>query len=364
VLAGFSLGENRRRDFGAIPCIGIRWNGSVAGDGEGIGRTGGHGAGSVAGAGAGVGSAWLVQRTVSCLTFCYVGAGGKVPLAAKKARLADFCEDREMKAMLQWVLCLPVCAAVCVAQMAPPQQKTNPLQFSTQILVVTTSDWTAVDGAMQRYERTRPGKHWKAVGEPVAIVVGKTGLAWGLGIAPKDAAGVRRADDPAKHEGDGKSPAGVFRLGTAFGYAAQPLAGWKMPYRPLTPSTECVDDPDSQFYNRIADRTAVTPDWNSSEHMRDTGEYYRWGLVVEHNVDPATPGSGSCIFLHIWGGPGRGTAGCTAMERPELETVLAWLDPQRYPLLIQMPAAEYETLRGKWQLPNAPRLIAAREGGV
>lgn len=115
-----------------------------------------------------------------------------------------------------------------------------------------------------------------------------------------------RAGDQAKREGDGKSPAGVFALSSAFGYAPQPLRGSRMPYLNLTSSTECVDDVHSKYYNRIVDRSLVTPDWNSSEHMRDAGESYRWGIIVDHNRivagdnNPPEPAGGSCVFLHIW----------------------------------------------------------------
>ena len=37
--------------------------------------------------------------------------------------------------------------------------------------------------------------------------------------------------EPVKREGDGKAPAGIFDLGTAFGYAAQPLPGLKLPVK-------------------------------------------------------------------------------------------------------------------------------------
>lgn len=268
-----------------------------------------------------------------------------------------------MNAMLQSLISLPVCMALSLAWQARAQGKAGPLQSSTQILVVTTQDWNAVDGTMQRYERNASQKEWKAVGSPVAVVAGRSGLAWGLGLNLGDEAVARHSDDPVKKEGDGRSPAGVFALGTAFGYAAQPLAGWKMPYLALTPSVECVDDPASKFYNRVVDRGSVAPDWNSSEHMRDAGEYYRWGLVIEHNGDPAKPGGGSCIFMHVWDGSGRGTSGCTAMDQRELEAVLAWLDPAKHPLLVELPAAEYEALREKWQLPDAPKLIPAHTGG-
>jgi len=246
------------------------------------------------------------------------------------------------------------------------------LASSTQMIVVTTQDWSAVEGRLQRYERGNPHKKWRAVGEPISVVVGKNGLGWGAGVIPTDNAPtddpkikIRAATDPVKKEGDGKAPAGVFALGTGFGYAPQPLPGSKMPYLNLTPSVECVDDTSSKFYNRVVDRSAVVdrdtaaPDWNSSEHMLRSDELYRWGVVVghngiaaEHNANAPAPGGGSCIFLHIWRGPGQPTVGCTAMPQDQLESLLTWLDPARNPLLVQLPAPAYERLRKRWKLPH------------
>jgi len=223
----------------------------------------------------------------------------------------------------------------------------QPLNSSTQLLVVTTSDWSAVEGKLQRFERVDAHKKWKAVGEPVTVVVGKNGLGWGAGVIPDPQPG-----DPIKKEGDGKAPAGIFRLSTAFGYAPQEQPGWTMPYVSLTLTVECVDDTASKFYNRIVDRSSVNPDWNSSEQMRRNDELYRWGIVVDHNANPTKPGGGSCIFMHIWRGPGQGTVGCTAMPQEKLEAVLAWLDPKKSPMLVQLPAPEYKKLKKRWRLPE------------
>ncbi|MGO9317667.1 MAG: L,D-transpeptidase family protein [Terracidiphilus sp.] len=244
--------------------------------------------------------------------------------------------------------------ALCVASLAQADRREPAaLHTSTQILVVTTQDWDGVDGALQMYERPRAHKKWKAVGGPISVVVGKKGLGWGAGVALET--GRRTVSDAVKKEGDGKSPAGIFRLSTAFGYAATEPPGWKMPYLNLTPSVECVDDAHSKFYNRVLDRATVTPDWNSSEQMlRPDGEY-RWGVVVNHNAEPVTAGSGSCIFLHIWLGPGMGTTGCTAMAQEQLEGLLARLDAARRPLLVQLPRPEYKKLRRHWKLPRLPR---------
>jgi hypothetical protein len=227
----------------------------------------------------------------------------------------------------------------------------GPAHSSSQLLVVTTADWNAVDGTLQRYERKGPGKKWQAVGKPITVVVGKNGLGWGAGVVSADALHNTEPNEPVKKEGDGKASAGIFRLSEAFGYAGQEQAGWRMPYISLTPAVECVDDSQSRFYNRIVDRSSVSPDWNSSEHMLRSDELYRWGVVVDDNANPPQPGSGSCIFLHIWRGQGQGTVGCTAMPREELESLLTWLNPEAKPLLVQLPVAEYRRLKGKLRLP-------------
>jgi len=226
-----------------------------------------------------------------------------------------------------------------------------PLAGSRQMVVVTTPGWNDVAGTLQKYERANPRGKWTAVGKPFAVVVGKNGLGWGTGIAPVPSQ-AQDASDPVKKEGDGKAPAGVFKLRTAFGYAPERLPGSRMPYVSLTPSVECVDDTHSTFYNRVLDRGTVAADWNSSEHMLRTDELYRWGVVVDHNSDPPAPGAGSCIFLHIWRGPGQGTVGCTAMPREQIESLLGWLDPEQAPLLVQLPAEQYKRLRSRWKLPR------------
>src|SRR5580698_226784 len=205
----------------------------------------------------------------------------------------------------------------------------DPFVGSTQLIVVTTSNWGAVAGQLQRFEQVH--ERWRPVGEPIPIVVGRSGMGWGIGLVAADDPNVRLPSEPVKKEGDGNSPAGIFDLGTAFGYSAQPLPGLKLPYLALTESIECVDDVNSKYYNRIVDRSAVTPDWNSSEHMRDTGESYRWGIVVdfngtvaEHSQKVPQRGGGSCVFLHIWHDRSHGTAGCTAMSQENLETLLTW----------------------------------------
>ncbi|MDT5295404.1 MAG: hypothetical protein QOJ76_2284 [Acidobacteriota bacterium] len=233
------------------------------------------------------------------------------------------------------------------AQTGATKTGVMPTAGSRQLIIVTTRDWTTVQGTLRRFERKGARSEWEAVGASVPVVVGRGGLGWGVGLTARVAGG------PSKKEGDGRAPAGVFRLGTAFGFAPRDEATWlRLPYTPLTPAVECVDDVASRHYNLIVDRDAVRPvDWNSSERMRSV-EGYRWGLVVEHNAGAPVPGLGSCIFLHVWAGPEKGTAGCTAMRQENLEGLLRWLDPKKRPLLVQLPEAEYTRLRPAWRLPQ------------
>jgi D-alanyl-D-alanine dipeptidase len=267
-----------------------------------------------------------------------------------------------MKAM-SFVFCLLLIATGKAVNAQVGAAQSDDFARSTQMIVVTTSDWNAVEGRMQRFERAAARDAWSPVSEPISVVVGKNGMGWGIGVIATDDPNIRSTSDPVKQEGDGKAPAGVFGLGTAFGYTPQPLPGSKMPYLNLTASIECVDDPGSKYYNRLVDRSTVATDWNSSEHMRAI-EAYRWGIVVDHNgtvtdvkSNRPAPGGGSCVFLHIWGSSTQGTAGCTAMPQIELETLLTWLDPERKPLLVQLPTPEYARLINRWKLPllNAAR---------
>jgi D-alanyl-D-alanine dipeptidase len=238
-------------------------------------------------------------------------------------------------------------ALMCAMGVGSLRAAESPLRGSQQVLLVLTDGWDSMAGTMQRFEREPVTAPWRAVGPTVPVVVGRTGLAWGRGLAPSPVAG----SGPVKREGDGKAPAGVFHLSTAFGQVAARPAGWQLPYRFLADNVECVDDVASALYNQLTTKSAAArPDWASSEKMWKE-PLYKWGVVVDHNAAAPQPGGGSCIFLHIWNGPDRGTAGCTAMAEPALTTTIAWLTPSRRPLLVQLTRADYDRLKSAWDLP-------------
>lgn len=216
----------------------------------------------------------------------------------------------------------------------------SPIAGAKQLIVVVSPEWNSVNAEMTRYELH--GAKWQRVGVPQAVILGRSGLAWGSGLNHETGEG------PMKHEGDGKSPAGVFPLGTSFGFA--PRSNARLPYLQLRDTTECVDDVKSVHYNTIVDRAAVAAiDWSSSEKMRSI-PVYEHGIVVLHN-DPPKPGGGSCIFLHLVSPKNAPTSGCTSMPPAAMDALLKWLDPEQRPLLVQLPKAEYDRLRPLWQLP-------------
>lgn len=234
---------------------------------------------------------------------------------------------------------------------APAKRPALPWGNAQQVVVVITPDWNANHGTLGTYERVQ-GK-WRQVGEREPVTVGRNGSAWGLGLHPD--LQTRPQTGPLKHEGDGRSPAGVFGIGDAFGYAEH--ADTALPYDAMQASHYCMDVSGSPLYNRIVDARSVGTEAvaGSTEPMRldlhATGDQrYRLGFVIEHNPQ-AKRDAGSCIFAHLWKKPTESTAGCTAMADPTMARLLAWLRPDQHPVFVLLPANEYAALRDAWQLP-------------
>lgn len=241
-----------------------------------------------------------------------------------------------------FVLLLAACAST------PSRHAELPWSAAQQLVLVVTPDWDATHGTLRRYARL--GRDWREEGAAVPVMIGRSGAAWGVGLHAVQAEG------PQKREGDGRSPAGVFAIGTAFGYA--PSATFDMPYRALDAEDYCIDVSGSPLYNRIVARRDVGADAvaGSTEPMRrdlhaNGDDAYRVGFVVEHNPRGAAD-AGSCIFVHLWKSSDTPTSGCTALAEPPLRDLLAWLQPQRHPVFVLLPAFEYRRLRAAWQLPE------------
>lgn len=180
-----------------------------------------------------------------------------------------------------------------------------------QALVVVTSHAKARSGTLYLYEKQNGT--WRKVLANIRVVVGKNGFG-------------------KQKEGDGKTPAGVYPLGTAFGTAKKP-AGLKIPYRQTTAYDYWVDDPTSKDYNRwIYYRGNPHRRWKSFERL--THPLYKYAVVVRYNDSPIVKGKGSAIFLHIWPRPSSYTLGCIAMAEKDLLSVIKRLDAKKKPIIL------------------------------
>ena len=109
-------------------------------------------------------------------------------------------------------------------------KSTEPVGVPLQAMVVTTADWDRINGILQVCERKNGDAHWECKLENIPVVVGRNGMGWGRGMHP-----LPLPEGPVKQEGDGRAPAGIFRLSSTFGYApAVKVPRIAMPYQQAT----------------------------------------------------------------------------------------------------------------------------------
>lgn len=129
------------------------------------------------------------------------------------------------------------------------------------------------------------------------------------------------------HEGGYASPKGLYSIGEAFYIYDAPVT--KLPSFEITYDTYWVDDPDSVYYNKRIEGVA-NKDWDSAEHMIDYTTSYKYGFVINYNMD-AVYNAGSAIFFHISYNP---TAGCVGTSEEYVLKYLYELDPDLNPYIL------------------------------
>ena len=178
----------------------------------------------------------------------------------------------------------------------------------SQLVVVESSGNEAV---VSFYEKQDSGL-WQDTGLTVSGWVGVNGV------------------DEKSQEGDGKTPYGLFSVGEAFYIGEEPETGLNS--FQVTENTYWVDDPQSVYYNQKVEGTE-NKDWNSAEHMISYSQSYKYGFVVNFNMDPIVPGKGSAIFFHCGTAP---TAGCVAVPESSVLSYLEKLDKNKNPYILLM----------------------------
>src|SRR5262249_46490776 len=174
-----------------------------------------------------------------------------------------------------------------------------------------------------------------AAAPAIAVLFGKSGLAWGRGLLTGQGGG------PVKVERDHRAPAGVFRVGLIYTYDSSLPSGADYPFHTVGAGDAWVDDVHSSHYNQhvIVDLHNPPP-WFEKQKMRRGDFAYRWLVEIRHNADPPVPGFGSAIFFHIRRGPERPSSGCTTMAEQNLVEIIRWLRANANPEYVCLPRSE------------------------
>ncbi len=210
-----------------------------------------------------------------------------------------------------------------------------------------TDNWNSTQTQLQLYRRTLPNGSWSLSGSPKQVHLGRSGLAWGRGLHPNQ-------PGPQKREGDKKSPAGVFPLGSIlYGYADRlSFPGWR--YRRVSDRDLWIEDPTSLNYNRhlILPPHMALPTNHLYDLMRQDDPAHALKLFIRHNAPPdVVPAAGSAIFFHLCRGQDSTTTGCTSLEEPDFHALLNSFSPSDHPVYVLLPRIDYDRLRSTWKLP-------------
>ena len=213
-----------------------------------------------------------------------------------------------------------------------------------QLVVSIAPGWNSPSGQMQLFERK--GKSWQAVGAPMRVLYGTSGLAWGRGVHPQQ-------PGQQKVERDKRAPAGVFKIGTVYTYDQALPAGADYPFHTITSADAWIDDPTLPHYNQhVTVDPANPPPWFEKQKMRLNDPPHRWLVEIRHNADPPVANAGSAIFFHIQRGPDRTSAGCTVMPQASIVRLVTWLRAKDDPHYVLLPKAEYLAFWKSWGLPS------------
>jgi L,D-peptidoglycan transpeptidase YkuD (ErfK/YbiS/YcfS/YnhG family) len=188
-----------------------------------------------------------------------------------------------------------------------------------QLITVEAASHATTYATVGMWRRT--GECWDVVGGPFAARVGRSGLS------------------AHRHEGDGTTPIGSFRIGaTMYGNAPDP--GVHFRYHRLVCGDWWSEDSSSPTYNSFQHAPCGTrpPFRTFTGGMWQQPRAYSHLAVVEYNMRPVRPGRGSGIFLHAQ--TGRATNGCISLERKTLVRVLRWLRPAAAPRIVIGTGAE------------------------
>lgn len=127
-----------------------------------------------------------------------------------------------------------------------------------------------------------------------------------------------------KREGDGRTPAGTWRILRMLyrpDHGPRPVTA--LPADPIGPQDGWCDDPADARYNQ----KVRLPFAASHEKLKRDDRLYDLVLVLDHNTRPRRKRRGSAVFIHVARAGLKPTEGCVAMPVTELRRLVARLKP-------------------------------------
>ena len=215
------------------------------------------------------------------------------------------------------ILLLILTMTLCSSCVSLPQSSRTPEVLkkldlkTTQAIIVTVKDKKNFKASLNAWQKVEGA--WQEILPLMPVVIGRKGL----------------ASAEKKREGDGKTPDGLYPLTRAFGYEKEIKT--KIKYKQVDGDDLWVDDAESSQYNQWI---KAPTEAKSFERLKRDDDLYKYAVVIEYNTQPIVAGRGSAIFMHIWRGPEKATAGCVAIEETNIKKILAWLDSSQYPVII------------------------------
>jgi L,D-peptidoglycan transpeptidase YkuD (ErfK/YbiS/YcfS/YnhG family) len=194
-------------------------------------------------------------------------------------------------------------AAAPVSHAANGPWFANSVGPATQVISVVGVGGSSAK--MDVWQRTAAG--WQPIGVGIPAHIGANGMA------------------PETHDGEMKTPMGIFTLDFAFGTAPNPGGG--LQYVQVGPDHWWDGDMKSATYNTMqVCKKAQCPFDTAPSSGTENLEIPQYVHAVVMGVNKArVPGNGGAFFLHATdGGP---TAGCVAIDDATLVDVIRWLQP-------------------------------------
>ncbi len=217
-------------------------------------------------------------------------------------------------------------SAVAYGQACP-----EPLASARRLVLVTAPNMTTSNATIQRFERDSANAVWRASGGPQSSLIGRKGMAWSQAFRS-----FAQRGEPVKVDGDKRAPAGIYRIGSSFGFSASSRPN----YLHVRDGTVCVDEPASSAYNTITTRDKVGARVHGENMWRVAA--YRHGLLVDYPTDRKNR-AGSCIFIHIRMPDAAGTAGCVAVPESQVLELQDFAEPGA--VIAILPASARERLK-------------------